>query len=104
MDGHGDPFRGSEPLALGVALKSFAAARRPVAPRLECTGQSANDPRVGRDALAAGDGLDLHLQPLREPQRDAGTEVVPRGRSRLCLAIAVVDDDEIGIAPGQPYL
>ena len=43
------------------------------------------------------------LQPLREPERDAGAEVVAGGRLGVG-AVAILDEDEVRLAPRQAYL
>ena len=67
--------------APGEALEPVARPPCGGRSRLERPCEGADDPGVGGDALARGGRLDLALEGLREPQRDAGAEIVSRGRA-----------------------
>ena len=99
MKGHdGAPF-----LALGKTLKSVATSR-PAGSRLEGAEERPHDPRVGRNAPAARNELDLRLQGFGQTEGDPGAEIVTGRRRRLGLTRTIVDEDELRIAPREAHL
>ena len=98
---------GSSPCsAPGEALETIGglAGTRGRAPgaRVERAGERPNDPGVDGDALGGGRRLDAGLERLRQAEGDPGAGVVTR--ERLGLDRSIVDEDELGLATGEPDL
>ena len=67
--------------------------------RLEAAHEGVDDPGVDGDALACGNGLDVRLEALGKPERDARAGgLVGGARGGL-----VLDDHELRLAAGQPH-
>src|SRR5262245_44129777 len=92
---------------MSLLLLVAAVAGQPVARaanrRGSAPGQSPDDPRVQRDARRVGGGLELALEVLRQPEREAGGEPL-LARDGGGLDRLAPDVDELRVGAGEANL